>query len=611
MLTCGCLILQVICAIIKITSLGGLIMKKVLLFFVVSLFLIFLIGCGKNDVYTVSFNSNGGSEVPSQEVIKYEKATEPQAPTKDGYEFIGWYVNTEKWSFLSNAVTADIALEAKWNAVEYKITYELNGGENNKDNKEVYTIEDNEIILKAPTKRGYVFNGWYYDNNFNDAVTSSKINVSGLKEDINLYAKWMTYDFSREHFYSYDMNEYVVLPDYKNYTVKVDMLEIQSIICNKLLMYSKEYTVQLGDGVYVDLRAREVTYFNETEMIGKIIEELSADNLLMSSIEKGTYLEELQKAIVGMKIGETKYVKITLPQDFEKEEFRGQEICFIVDIKTKEVNIGDVPLVSYLAYLVDDNGERVKENGEDVLLLKNPPIRFYLGSNLSYYEFEQSIVGMKVGETKSFILQMPNDYMEYKLAGKNVEFVVNVDSLHVVQEYNDEFVKIYSGTDCNTMLEYEEYLKRYTAENNYVSYIEDNSVIIQYPELEKQELLAKFQRADRDFIMMNGVCFEDYVEKSLNMSIDEYLEEAMKQKMILYAYAQSEGIKPTQEQISQKEKEILEEYASLYISMGKDEETARIKAQEALDAEGGAFYAYEKLIQELLDKKMKDDIKYE
>ena len=111
--------------------------------------------------------------------------------------------------------------------------------------------------------------------------------------------------------------------------------------------------------------------------------------------------------------------------------------------------------------------------------------------------------------------------------------------------------------------------------------------------------------------MMNGVCFEDYVEKSLNMSIDEYLEEAMKQKMILYAYAQNEGINPTQEQISQKEKEILEEYANLYISMGKDEETARLKAQEVLDAEGGAFYAYEKLIQEQISKKIENETKYE
>ena len=206
---------------------------------------------------------------------------------------------------------------------------------------------------------------------------------------------------------------------------------------------------------------------------------------------------------------------------------------------------------------------------------------------------------------------MMDDYTEYKLAGKKVEFVVTANGLHIAQEYNDEFVQNYLSADCNTAYEYEEYLKRQMAENKYFDYIEDNSVILQYPELEKQELLAKFQRADRDFIMINGVCFEEYVVKSLNMTVDEYLEEIMRQEMILYAYAQNEIVKPTKEQISQKKNELLEIYTNNYISMGKDEEAARLKAQEDLDNEGGAFYAYEKLIQEQISEKIKNDTKYE
>ncbi|MBR2025318.1 MAG: InlB B-repeat-containing protein [Clostridia bacterium] len=587
-------------------------MRKILsITFVTLMLVVILVACNEKDNnVTVSFNSNGGTEIPAQEIIKNEKAVEPQAPTKDGYEFLGWYLGTEKWSFSTNTVTSDITLDAKYQVIEYKITYGLNGGENNKDNRETYTIEDNEIILKPPTKRGYVFNGWYYDSNYNSPVTSTIINAKETNGDVSLNAKWITYDFSREHFYSYDMSKYVILPNYKDYVVEVDMFEIQRTICNMLLRYSKEYTVQLGDDVYVDLRAREVTYLDETEMIGKLIEELSINDLLISTAEKGSYLEEIQKSIVGMKIGESKYVKIVMPQDFEKEEYRGKEVCFVVEIKTKEVNIGDVPLIGYSAYLIDENGNRVKENGEDVLLLEMPPIRLYIGSNLYNYEFEQNIVGMKVGETKSFVLKMPNDFDEKNLAGKTVEFVVNVDSLHIAQEFNDEFVKKYSGTECNTTTEYEAYLKRYMAENDYASYIEDNSVILQYPELEKQELLAKYQRADEDFLMMNGMRFEDYVEKSLNMTVDEYLENAMKQKMILYAYAQNEGIKPTPDQISQKENELLEEYTNIYISMGKDEDTAKKKAQEALDVEGGIFYVYEKLIQDLSSEKMKSQTTY-
>ena len=44
----------------------------------------------------------------------------------------------------------------------YGITYHLNGGTNSPDNPETYTVEDT-FILKAPTKQGYAFTGWTYE----------------------------------------------------------------------------------------------------------------------------------------------------------------------------------------------------------------------------------------------------------------------------------------------------------------------------------------------------------------------------------------------------------------------------------------------------------------
>ena len=64
--------------------------------------------------YTVTFDSNGGSSVAAQTVEYGKKATEPTAPTKDGYNFDGWYVGTEKWSFIGHVVTEDMTLTAKW-----------------------------------------------------------------------------------------------------------------------------------------------------------------------------------------------------------------------------------------------------------------------------------------------------------------------------------------------------------------------------------------------------------------------------------------------------------------------------------------------------------------
>lgn len=68
------------------------------------------------DVYTVVFDSRGGSRVESQTVKEGDKATEPQAPTRGGYTFGGWYTDeacANAWDF-DNAVTSALTLYAKW-----------------------------------------------------------------------------------------------------------------------------------------------------------------------------------------------------------------------------------------------------------------------------------------------------------------------------------------------------------------------------------------------------------------------------------------------------------------------------------------------------------------
>ena len=66
--------------------------------------------------HTVTFVTQGGSLVGNQTVFSGTAATEPAAPTRDGYEFDGWYKNqlcTEAYDF-SKSVTEDITLYAKW-----------------------------------------------------------------------------------------------------------------------------------------------------------------------------------------------------------------------------------------------------------------------------------------------------------------------------------------------------------------------------------------------------------------------------------------------------------------------------------------------------------------
>ena len=68
-------------------------------------------------VKTISFNTNGGSPVPEQILIKGEKVARPGDPVKEGYEFTGWYKDNitfkEEWNFNVFA-SSSLTLYAKW-----------------------------------------------------------------------------------------------------------------------------------------------------------------------------------------------------------------------------------------------------------------------------------------------------------------------------------------------------------------------------------------------------------------------------------------------------------------------------------------------------------------
>ena len=81
---------------------------------------------------------------------------------KDYYDFSGWYLDntfSSKFDF-STIITWNTTLFAYWDPIIYHITYELNGWTNNPENPSTYTIESNNINLKAPTKAWYSFIWW-------------------------------------------------------------------------------------------------------------------------------------------------------------------------------------------------------------------------------------------------------------------------------------------------------------------------------------------------------------------------------------------------------------------------------------------------------------------
>ena len=102
-----------------------------------------------NQKYTVTFDSKGGTLVEAQEVKKNETATEPAAPTRQGYIFLGWYTSetsTVEYDF-DTKVVEDITLIAKWGQIGEITDVSI-------DLKETELTVDDEVLLSAIVMNG-------------------------------------------------------------------------------------------------------------------------------------------------------------------------------------------------------------------------------------------------------------------------------------------------------------------------------------------------------------------------------------------------------------------------------------------------------------------------
>ena len=138
--------------------------------------------------YSVDYELNGGSLQTETMPVTYtvESDIDLPIPTKEGYDFNGWYDLRTGSSFLriESGNYGDLSLMARWFPKNYKIFYNLNGGKNDALNPSAYTIED-EVVLAAPTRPGYEFLGWRNDRG--EQVFSI---AKGTVGDISLIAQW-------------------------------------------------------------------------------------------------------------------------------------------------------------------------------------------------------------------------------------------------------------------------------------------------------------------------------------------------------------------------------------------------------------------------------------
>ncbi|NCA68242.1 MAG: hypothetical protein EOM87_09305 [Clostridia bacterium] len=144
--------------------------------------------------YTVTFNTNGGTEIASLTIQAGATISLPSSPTKTGYTFDGWYLdsgcNTSVESLLSGTISQNTTLYAKWTLKDadtfYTITFYSKGGT---DVEPITAKSGAEIVAPTePTKTGYLFVGWCPD--FEAYATVSEPSTGIEEENVGVLLRF-------------------------------------------------------------------------------------------------------------------------------------------------------------------------------------------------------------------------------------------------------------------------------------------------------------------------------------------------------------------------------------------------------------------------------------
>jgi uncharacterized repeat protein (TIGR02543 family) len=135
--------------------------------------------------YTITFETNGGSNIASITGNYGDAVSAPNNPTKEGYTFNGWYANsnlTQSTTVPTTMPAQNLTIYAKWTINQYTITFDTNGGNAIQTQTNNYNATLN---LPTPTKLGHSFAGWFTDVDLSQAATTTM-----PAQNLTIYAKW-------------------------------------------------------------------------------------------------------------------------------------------------------------------------------------------------------------------------------------------------------------------------------------------------------------------------------------------------------------------------------------------------------------------------------------
>ncbi|NLZ61503.1 MAG: InlB B-repeat-containing protein [Acholeplasmataceae bacterium] len=174
-------------------------------------------GWSKQKAYlTIDYNYIG-SPAPVVKAVKLGEAISVDAPTRDQYEFVGWYTKPtggEPFDF-ETPLDSNVTIYARWSRNAYNVSFNLNGGVLDDSLSLSYLVAKNtsieteaETIEDALTYVGHDFAGWYMiktNPNSEDPLPQEHLaDLSSINDDLTVYAGWTLSEYEIKFDYNFE-----------------------------------------------------------------------------------------------------------------------------------------------------------------------------------------------------------------------------------------------------------------------------------------------------------------------------------------------------------------------------------------------------------------------
>ena len=452
------------------------------------------------EVYSITYNANEGTlpdDAANPQTYTVEDIITLPIPTKDGYDFVGWYGNGEfngdAITEIAKGTTGDTTLFAKWSdPVKYEITYELNGGElpEGVSNPAEYTVES-DITLPIPTREGYNFVGWFDKEN----KKIEKI-AEGSTGDVELTAKWKIIIYTISYVAGGEGVDGENTSDKKEYGTPV-RLKGESIFTREGYVQDGWALSEDGENVYAlgaYYRANEDVALYPHWVQGLVVEHYGAVTIYRYPNEKVTAVcdgeytgTDVVNITNNIKVDEITFIRnfnvgvsstVVLPFSINLDNIKGGSFYRFNSILKKNDSksvgfstIGDSKLYANTPYLFIPNESELVFKGGAVFNTSVKPFKEYIENDswkfngtYEYMNFDnhlehgyiwgfvgQQHVGFKVGAFvkagtnvtikpfRAYLIQ-PRDPQLAKSSGSLLDYLGSLDEIDVVIVDDDDNV---------------------------------------------------------------------------------------------------------------------------------------------------------------------------